>query len=196
MKSVGSGRHRVLRSGTRVLHLRQRALGQRHVGLLQLRSILKKPPGTRARNYEHGNKGYRPTVKGGYFPTPPVDSAAGHALRDVPDPRARWASRSKCITTKSRNARPDGNRHQVQHAGAARRLGAAAEVRDPERRAQPTARRPRSCRSPSSATTARACTCHQSVWKDGKNLFAGDGYAGLSISRCTTSAASSSMPVR
>ena len=22
--------------------------------------------------------------------------------------------------------------------------------------------------------------CHQSIWKDGKNLFAGDGYAGLS----------------
>ena len=38
---------------------------------------------------------------------------------------------------------------------------------------------------------------HQSVWKDGKNLFAGDGYAGLSAtSRCTTSAASSSTPVR
>jgi glutamine synthetase len=36
---------------------------------------------------------------------------------------------------------------------------------------------------------------HQSVWKDGKNLFAGDGYAGLSTSRCTTSAASSSTPV-
>ena len=36
---------------------------------------------------------------------------------------------------------------------------------------------------------------HQSVWKDGKNLFAGDGYAGLSrASRCTTSAASSSTP--
>ena len=30
--------------------------------------------------------------------------------------------------------RPDGDRHQVQHAGAARRLAAAAEVRDPERR--------------------------------------------------------------
>jgi Glutamine synthetase len=36
---------------------------------------------------------------------------------------------------------------------------------------------------------------HQSIWKDGKNLFAGDGYAGLSEnSRCTTSAASSSTP--
>ena len=43
-----------------------------------------------------------------------------------------------------------------------------------------TARRRRSCRSRSSATTARACTCHQSLWKDGKPLFAGDGYAGLS----------------
>ena len=39
---------------------------------------------------------------------------------------------------------------------------------------------PRSCRSPSSRTTARACTCHQSLWKDGEPLFYGDGYAGLS----------------
>src|SRR5207245_2386189 len=29
--------------------------------------------------YEHGNKGYRPTVKGGYFPVPPVD--AGQDMR-------------------------------------------------------------------------------------------------------------------
>jgi glutamine synthetase len=37
---------------------------------------------------------------------------------------------------------------------------------------------------------------HQSIWKDGKNLFAGNGYAGLSEWRCSTLAASSSTPRR
>ena len=61
----------------------------------------------------------------------------------------------------------------------------------------PTARRRPSCPSPSSATTAAACTCTSRVWKDGKNLFAGDGYARpVATSRCTTSAASSSTPAR
>ena len=38
--------------------------------------------------------------------------------------------------------------------------------------------------------------CHQSIWKDGKPLFAGNEYADLSESACTTSAASSSTPRR
>ena len=36
--------------------------------------------------------------------------------------------------------------------------------------------------------------CHQSIWKDGKPLFAGDKYAGLSRRASGTSAASSSTP--
>ena len=43
-----------------------------------------------------------------------------------------------------------------------------------------TARRPRSCPSRSSTTTATACTCTSRCSKDGENLFSGDGYGGLS----------------
>ena len=57
------------------------------------------------------------------------------------------------------------------------------------------ARPPPSCRSRSLATTVPACTSPV-IWKDGKNLFAGNGYAGLSETACTTSAASSSTPRR
>ena len=36
--------------------------------------------------------------------------------------------------------------------------------------------------------------CPQSIWNDGKPLFAGNGYAACRKARCSTSAASSSMP--
>ena len=40
-----------------------------------------------SKEYEHGNSGHRPGVKGGYFPVPPVDSFQDMRSRDVPDPR-------------------------------------------------------------------------------------------------------------
>ena len=99
------------------------------------RSNPKKRPGTRGKEYEHGNSGYRPGRQGRLLPGAAGRQLPGHALRDVPDPRvARHPGRSP--PPRSRQRRPDGARHQVQHAGAARRLAAAAEVRDPERRAR------------------------------------------------------------
>ena len=44
------------------------------------RSNPKKRRGTPARSTSTATSGYRPAVKGGYFPVPPVDSLPGHAL--------------------------------------------------------------------------------------------------------------------
>ena len=69
------------------------------------------------------------------------------------------------------------------HFCAARRHGrqrAEVQVHRQERRQASTTRRSRSCPSRCSATTARGMHVHFSLWKSGKNLFAGSGYAGLS----------------
>ena len=52
--------------------------------------------------YEGGNLGHRIATKGGYFPVPPMDSRAGHALARCSRRWPRWASRSRSITTRSR----------------------------------------------------------------------------------------------
>ena len=68
------------------------------------------------KEYEHGNSGYRPSVKGGYFPTPPVDS--------FQDLRSEM-----CLILESLGVpvevhpprggprRPDGDRHEVLDPG-------------------------------------------------------------------------------
>ena len=51
-------------------------------------------------DYEGGNLGHRIGTKKGYFPVPPQDSAQDMRSRDARRHGARWASRSKSITTK------------------------------------------------------------------------------------------------
>ncbi|MBT9610953.1 MAG: glutamine synthetase beta-grasp domain-containing protein, partial [Aquabacterium sp.] len=54
--------------------------------------------------YEHGNTGYRPTVKGGYFPVPPVDS--GHDMRS-----------EMCLILESMGIPVEVHHHEVANAG-------------------------------------------------------------------------------
>jgi glutamine synthetase len=56
------------------------------------------------KEYEHGNSGYRPTVKGGYFPTPPVDS--------FQDLRSEM-----CLVLESLGVPVEVHHHEVGNAG-------------------------------------------------------------------------------
>ena len=56
------------------------------------------------KEYEHGNSGYRPTVKGGYFPTPPVDS--------FQDMRSEM-----CLILESLGIPVEVHHHEVANAG-------------------------------------------------------------------------------
>ena len=59
-------------------------------------STARKAPWSPASEFEGGNMGHRPAIKGGYFPVPPVDSQQRPARRDAVDhgrdgPRGREA---------------------------------------------------------------------------------------------------------
>jgi glutamine synthetase type I len=130
------------------------------------------------KDYEHGNKGYRPTVKGGYFPVPPVDH--GQDLRSemslileqmgipVEVHHSEVANGGQMeIGTKFSTLvqRADWLQlqkyviHNVAHA-----YGKTATFMP----------------KPIVGDNGSGMHVHQSIWKDGKNLFAGDGYGGLS----------------
>jgi glutamine synthetase len=117
-------------------------------------------------------------VKGGYFPVPPVDS-----LQDV---RSAICLALEADGRRGRGAPPRGrergpvrDRHQVRAAGAARRL-------DPDLKyavhntAHAYGKTATFMPKPIVGDNGSGMHCHQSIFKGGKNLFAGDGYAGLS----------------
>ena len=116
-------------------------------------SRLEHRQGVRAR--QHGPPSGR---QGRLLPGAAGRQLPGHALRDVPDPRVAGHP-GRSASPRSGQRRPDGARHQVQHAGAARRLAAAAEVRDPQRRARLRQDRDLHAQADRRRQRLAACTC-------------------------------------
>ena len=89
---------------------------------------------------------------------------------------AAWASRSKCTTTKS----PTAGQCEIgtKFATLVQRADWTAdpEVRGPQRRAR-YGKTATFMPKPIVGDNGSGMHVHQSMWKDGKNLFAGDGYA-------------------
>ncbi|MHA7816537.1 MAG: glutamate--ammonia ligase [Pseudohaliea sp.] len=128
--------------------------------------------------FEEGNIGHRPRVKGGYFPVPPVDS-----LHDI---RA-----AMCDAMEQMGLPVEVHHHEVGTAGQCE-IGVkfntlvrkADEVQILKycvlNVAHAYGKTATFMPKPLVGDNGSGMHVHQSISKDGENVFAGDGYAGLS----------------
>jgi glutamine synthetase len=130
------------------------------------------------RVYADGNMGHRPGVKGGYFPVPPVDS-----LNDI---RA-----AMCLALEEMGVEVEVHHHEVATAG---QCEIGTKFGPLTRRADQTmilkyvihnvahayGKTATFMPKPLVGDNGSGMHCHMSLAKDGKNLFSGDKYAGLS----------------
>ena len=129
-------------------------------------------------NFDGGNTGHRPGVKGGYFPVAPVDS-----FQDI---------RSAMVTTLEELGVPvEVHHHEVATAGQCEigtRFSSLVQRADWTQilkyvvlnTAHAYGKTATFMPKPLFGDNGSGMHVHQSIWKDGKNLFAGNGYAGLS----------------
>ncbi|HYP84621.1 type I glutamate--ammonia ligase [Variovorax sp.] len=135
-------------------------------------------PWNTGKKYESGNSGHRPTVKGGYFPVPPVDSTQ--------DIRAEIS-----LVLESLGIPVEVFHHEVAGAGQneiGTKFSTLVERADWTQKLKYViwnvchayGKTATFMPKPIQGDNGSGMHVHQSIWKDGKNLFAGDGYAGLS----------------
>jgi glutamine synthetase len=129
-------------------------------------------------DFEGGNLGHRPKVKGGYFPVPPVDS--------FQDLRSEM-----CLVLEQLGVPVEVHHHEVAAPG---QLEIGTKFSTLVTRADwnqvlkyvvhnvanTYGKTATFMPKPVVGDNGSGMHVHQSVWKDGENLFAGNGYAGLS----------------
>lgn len=134
-------------------------------------------PGSNLKDYPEGNMGHRPGLKGGYFPVPPVDSE-----NDL---------RAEMLTTMGEMGLPiEKQHHEVAQSQHELGIEFSTLVRSADYMqiykycvhnvAHSYGKTATFMPKPIYGDNGTGMHVHQSIWKDNKPNFAGNGYADLS----------------
>ena len=128
-------------------------------------------------DYEAGNTGHHIPPKGGYFPVPPLDSA-----QDIRSEMISVMS-DMGVTTEKHHHEVGSSQHELGIKFAPI-IESADQVQIYKYVVQQVAnaygKTATFMPKPVYGDNGTGMHCHQSIWKDGKPLFAGEEYAGLS----------------